>query len=356
MSITRVYPKGASWYYSEDLEEINPRTGKPRQKWHRLSKIAAGEGALHKALADFHGEAPAIGNMPARIVEFRKAHSPTLTFGVRKEYERMFDVIAKAFTDFNDSDVMPGDVLDFLNDNFADHPTARGHYKARLSTFFGWCVLKGYILVNPCREVKLRKPPKRKGKMSDAVYWAMLDALPETGRLFLEFTYLVRQRPTEPRLLRESWIRKDRIRFEPGKTERTSGEYVEIIRSKRIDAIIARLRELRTERQKDRKVVPIGEDPYLFINEEGEPFTKSGLNSMWTRARDKAEKVLPAAAEVTTRDIKSYALSKMEADGHPLKKIREAAVHTTTDMTEQYLNQHRERFSTAVLKTPRRPK
>src|SRR4029077_7892011 len=123
-------------------------------------------------------------------------------------------VIGKAFADFDVDEVLPGDVLDFLNDNFASQPTARGHYKARLSTFFSWCVLKDFVKVNPCREVKLKKPPKRKGRMSWLVYWKLYDALPEAGRLFLELTYLTRQRPTEIRTLRESWIQADRIRFE----------------------------------------------------------------------------------------------------------------------------------------------
>lgn len=355
MKTTRVYPSGASWYYVEDLPERNPRTGRPRQKWHRLCRIAEGEAAMHRALAALLGATPARGNMKERLEEFKKAHFGTLSFGVRKEYERMFDVIAEAFADFDDSEIRPGDVVDFLNDNFAAKPTARGHYKARLSTFFAWCVLKGHIPVNPCREVKLKKPPKRKGRMSAAVYWAMKDALSEIGQLFLELAFLTRQRPTEIRLLRESWLTPERIRFEPSKTLNSSGEYVEIARSPRISRILERLRELRAERQKHRKVVPIGEDPHLLVSEDGEPFTKSGLNSLWKRARVKASEAEPMAARVTTRDIRPYALSQMEKDGHSVEAIREAAVHTTTDMTEQYLNQHRERFSAAVLHEPLRP-
>ena len=354
MGITRVYQKGASWYFVEDLEERSARTRRPKQKWHRLCKIAEGEGALHAALAAFHGRPVSLGNMPARLEDFRKVHLQTLTLGVRREYERMFDVIAEAFADFNVAEVEPGDVLDFLNNNFAGHLTARGHYKARLSTFFSWCVLnqaKTGVKVNPCREVKLKKPPKRKGQMNAAVYWKMHAALPEIGQLFLDLTYLTRQRPTETRLLRESAVLVDRIRFVPTKTEASSAEYVEVARSPRIDKILARLRALRAERQKNRKVVPIGEDPYLLVSEDGEPFTKSGLNSVWRRARAAA-----GAGAVTTRDIRPYALAQMEAAGEPVEKIREAAAHTTTAQTDNYLNQHRERFSRIVLKPPRRPK
>lgn len=354
MRIKRVYPKNGSWHYVEDLDERNPRTGRPKQKWTQLCRIDAGEAALHQALADLLGQPLERGNMPARIAEFEKAHYPTLKgFGVRKEYERMFKVIAKAFADFDVDEVLPGDIVDFLNDNFANHRTARGHYKARCSTFFSWCVLKNYREVNPCREVKLKKPPKRKGMMNWERYWKMFDALPEIGQLYLELSYLTPQRSTELRLLRDSAVLVDRIRFEPTKTANSSGEYVEIRRSPRINQLLARLRALRAERLAGRKVVPIDEqrDPYVLVTEDGTPFSKTGLNSMWRRARDRAQ--LPA---VTTRHVRPFALSEMEKAGHTVEKIREAAAHTTTGQTEEYLNQHRERFSQIVLPTPRRPK
>lgn len=354
--IKRVYPKGASWYYSEDLPELNPRTKRPKQKWNWLSRIDAGEAALHEALARFHGKPLERGNMRALIKDFGSTHFKALSFEVRKEYERMFGVIGEAFADYDAAEVEAGDILKFLDDNFSEHRTARRAYKARLSTFFGWCVLnagKTGVKANPCREIKLARGPKRRGKMNDAVYWAMMDALPEIGKLFLELTYVTRQRPTEIRLFRESWIRPDRIRFEPSKTEDSSGEYIEVARTKRINAIIARLRVLRAERLQARKVVPIDEsrDPYLLVSEDGKPYTKSGLNTVWRRGREKAK-----AGKVTTRDIRPYALAKLEEAGHSVEKIREAAAHTTTMQTEDYLNQHRERFSAIALKPPRRPK
>lgn len=352
--IKRVHPKGASWYYVEDLDEINPKTKRPKQKWNRLCRIAAGASALHDALATFHGKPVDAGNMKARVEEFGRVHFRTLkSLEVRKEYERMFAVIGEAFADFDDHEILPGDVLDFLNDNFSEHRTARRAYKARLSTFFGWAVLKNYVKTNPCREIKLKLPPKRKGKMNAEVYWKMHDALPEIGRLFLELTYVSRQRPTEIRLLRESHVLQNRIRFEPTKTEDSSAEYIEIVRSPRINKIIARLRELRAERLKGRKVIPLDEqrDPYLLLSEDGTPFTKSGLNTVWRRGREKAK-----VGKVTTRDIRPFALSEMEKAGHPVEKIREAAAHTTTGQTDAYLNQHRERYSDFVLPAPKRPK
>lgn len=356
MKITRVTAKGGRYYYIEDLEARNPRTGRPLQKWHPLSRVDEGEAELHAALARFKGQPLERGNLPALLKAFLPVHVRGLTLGVRKEHERMYGVIGKAFADFDVAEVEPGDVLDFLQKNFAAKLTARRAYKARLSTFFSWCVLnkaRTGVATNPCREVKLPQPPKRRGRMNAEAYWKMKDALSETGQLFLELLYLSRQRPTEIRLLRESQVLPVRIRFEPTKTVSSSAEYVEIARSPRIDKILERLRALRAERLKRRKIVPIEEqrDPYLLVSEDGQPFTKSGLNSLWRRARDDAK-----VGKVTTRDVRPYALAQMEAAGEPVERIREAAAHTTTAQTEAYLNQHRERYSAAVLVEPARPK
>ena len=394
MSTTRVYKKFGTWYFVEDTNErhaprmVNGRLapGRPKQKWHKLARVAEGEAALHAALARLHGRPAAAdrGDMKALLAEHARVHFPTLTFGVKKEYERMYGVIGEEFAEFNAAEVEPGDVLDFLNLKFAEHRTARRAYKARLSTFFSWCALntaRTGVKSNPCSVITLAAAPKRRGRMNAAVYWAMREALPEIGRLFLELCYLTRQRPTEIRLLRESALRADRIRFEPTKTLRTSGDYVEIARSPWINAALERLRELRAVRVKARKVIPLDEqrDPFLLLSEDGMPFTKTGLNSVWRRAREKAAREVVAAGlasdgpasldsaaatsgaeaaallAVTTRDIRAFALSQMEKDGHTVQAIREAAVHTTTTMTEQYLNQHRERYSSAVLSLPPKP-
>lgn len=356
MKITRVTAKGGRYYYIEDLEERNPRTGRPLQKWHPLSRVDEGEAELLAQLARFKGQPLERGNLPALLKAFLPVHVRGLTLGVRKEHERMYGVIGKAFADFDVAEVDPGDVLDFLQENFAEKLTARRAYKARLSTFFSWCVLnkaRTGLQINPCREIRLPQPPRRRGHMNAAAWWKMHAALEPAGRAFLELTYYTRQRPTEIRLLRESQILADRIRFTPTKTARSSGEEVEVVRSPHIDRALEQLRALRAERLKRRKVVPIDEqrDPFLLVSEDGAPFTKSGLNSLWRRARTAAE--LP---RVTTRCIRPFALSQLEAAGEPVERIREAAAHTTTAQTDAYLNQHRERLSRAVLRPPKKPK
>jgi integrase len=346
MKITRVVQSHNRNYYIQDLAERNPKTGRPKQKWNPLTKIEDGEQALLDALAAFLGEDAKVGgNMGKCIAAFLKAKLPELkNYDVRKEYERMFEVIEQSFIEFDVGEVTPKDVLDFLS-NFAEVPTARRSYKARLSTFFSWCIVyrNDWIKVNPCAEIRLKAPKKRKGRFTAKIYWALYDTLPPIGQCFLRLTYLSRQRPTEIRLLRESQISDGRIHFTPTKTEDSSGADVSVLITPEIQRELERARSLARV-----KALP-GGNAFIIQTAGGTAFTKSGLNSMWKRARAKA-----GAEGVTTRDIRAYSLAQMDRLGYSREEIKKAAAHKNLATTEGYLDQYREVLSDARLPEPER--
>lgn len=351
MKIPRVIEQHGRFYYVQDLQERNPRTGRPKQRWHPLTRVDAGEAALLQALAELLGQAPKReGDFKTHLATFRAEHLQELSVTARKEYARMYDVAEKAFVEYNIAQVSAGVVKKFLG-NFAEHPTTRLAYKARLSTFFSWCVLNGVIDVNPCREIRLKAPPKRRGKLNDALYWRIHDALTPMGQCFLELTYYTRQRPTEIRLLRESAIGADRIRFVPTKTEDSSGEEVEVVITPEIRAALDRARALRPRP----KVAQLERhrDPFIIQTRDGDGYSKTGLYEVW---RDALVAAGLQGRNITTRDIRPFALWKLKQLGHPVDVIRQAAGHTTTDQTDQYLNQHRDRLVDVRLPAPERPK
>lgn len=349
MKTTRVYKSDGAWYYVQDFDERNPRTGRPKQKWHKLCRIEDGEAAMHTALATLLGDAPATtGDMPDLINVFRAEYFTALSFDVRKEYERMFEVIAKAFVNFNANQVEPGDVIAFLGKEFTGHLNTQGKYKARLSTFFSWCVLnkgKTGVEINPCREIRIKAPPKRRGKLNAERYWAIHQALTPMGQCFLELAYLTRQRPTEIRLLRESHIAGDRIHFAPTKTEDSSGEFVDILITTEIRACLDRARTLRPKH----KIADLAKhrDPYIIQARDGDKYTKNGLYEVWRDA------VVAAGCKgITTRDIRPYALSVMESLGADIREIQLSGTHTNMSTTEVYLDQYRARVSDFKMPLP----
>jgi hypothetical protein len=171
----RVTISNGRYYYIQDLEERRP-SGKPKQKWHPLTRVDAGEKAMLEAHDELLGSAQAdatAGNFGTATAAFKKVKLPELTYEVKKEYGRMLDIATVAFRDFDVVDVTPGDA-ELLNENFAPHPTARRSYKARLSTFFSWCVLERPVHNESVPRdqaegaAEAQAPDERRGVLGDA--------------------------------------------------------------------------------------------------------------------------------------------------------------------------------------------
>jgi integrase len=365
VKIPRVYISDGAWYYVQDLEERNPKTGRPKQKWIKLARVDAGEAALHEALSKLFGRAVdelGVGNMPGFITEFRGVYLKSLTPDVAKDHGRMLDVISKAFRRFDVDQVEPGHVIKFLSDNFSDTPTARRSYKARLSSFFSWCVLnrgRTKLMFNPCREVKVKQPPKRRGRFTPEIFWRLHDRLSPMGQCFMMLTFYTRQRPTEIRRLRESMIGPTKIHFKPSKVVGSSGEVADILITPEIRYWLERARQLRRELEGDVVELDRRRDPFIIVSRDGGAYTKNGMYEVWRcgchpHARGE-QHTSECIHGVTTRDLRAYALSQMEAQGYTLREIQTSAAHTDLATTQIYLDQYRERLSEARLVAPARP-
>lgn len=357
MKIPRVTSKHGRYYYIRDLEERSEKTGRPKQRWEKLTRVDEGEAALLAALAELlkeDGEPEQTGSdFHHWLTEFQRGYLPTLrNADVRRDYERMYRIIGEAFAEFNVAEVEPGDIQDFVS-RWNDRPTARRSYKARLSRFFSYLVLhqgKSGVLANPCREVKVAAPPKRKGRFTPEIWWAIHEGLPPAGQCFMDLAFLTWQRPTEIRLLKESAIYPTHIHFVPSKTEDSSGEEAIVHRTPEIDAVIERARSLqRIQALRDRDGRLIGADCYLLQAPDGGAFTRWQIRDMWDAARAKK-----GIKGVTTRDIRPYALRSLEDMGVDIREIQKAAAHADFATTEGYLAQYRDRSVSIRMSLPKR--
>lgn len=327
-----------------------------KERWEPLTRVDAGEPALLRALAAIRAAADQRareGNVPTLLAEYRS--TLTLTPAVDKEYARIYSALARRLAEFDADQVAPKVILEILKP-LATKATMRRAVKARLSQFFGWCVITGHCAVNPCREIRLPEPPKRRGRLNAGAFWQIHDRLPEKWQCFMALMYLTRQRSTEIRLLRESAIGPERVSFVPSKTRSSSGEVVEVVLTPEIRDELTRARSIRDEERRRRerraKVVAIDRgDELLFTARRGRPYTRWGLRCAWDDARRAS-----GLEGVTSKDVRPFSLAEMERAGYSLDEIRKAAAHSTTTMTEHYLNQHRERVSAARLQMPERKK
>lgn len=96
-------------------------------------------------------------------------------------------------------------------------------------------------------------------------------------------------------MLKESQIEDGRIRIKPSKTQKTSGKAVDIVVTPEIAEVIARARGLKI------KYGLISQ--FVFPTQKGGAYTRSGLSSMWDRAKER----IGMKDDVVFRDIRALA-------------------------------------------------
>jgi integrase len=349
MKIARVTQKHGRHYYVQDLEERNPKTGRPKQIWHRLTRVSEGDKALLDALSALLGTVPGDGhgNMKAKIGEYLKVKLPELTPGVRTEYQRILEKVGDAFAEFDVPEIRPGDVLEYLNKEFADKPGAKRHYKARISGFFSWCILQDLCQVNPCSEVKLKREPKRKTKWTDKLFHDVRDRLSPMHQCYHDLSFLLYQRTTDVRLLKRSQIRDGVIHFEPSKTIRSSGKEVDIPITPAIQAVLDRAAEI----SRNWKVVCA----YVLHTRGGTAYTPTGIYSAYKRA-DEQIHGMGNRVGLNPKALRPYAATSAKKQGYDLAQLQVGLAHTSVKTTEGYVHQHEVPVSAISLALPQRAK
>lgn len=373
MKLRRVYQKHGAWYAVDDLPELNPKTGKPVQKWTKLCRVDAGEVALLEALAKLRGQVPqAAGNLPARLAEFQREYLPTLkNISVRKEYGRIYALVAKAFEEFDTEQVTSSDVADFLAADFAPRGNtneteprkltlrSRNVYKSRISTFFAWCCgPKRYASVNPCRQFTIKRTRSKKIIWTPAQFHAIRDAFLAPGasdtsnpqgammQCYMDLTFLLYQRNTEVRRLERAAVDRKAgvLRFVPAKTDSTTEENVTVPLTPTIRRVIDRAQAIA------RDAYGLHITKHVICKSDGEPYVASGIRANWDRACRRA-----GVEGLTSKSLRNYAAQEAKRKGYSKEEIQVALAHSLITTTEGYLAAHAEKVSVIELELPSKP-
>ncbi|WP_257818004.1 tyrosine-type recombinase/integrase [Burkholderia glumae] len=265
-----------------------------------------------------------------------------------KAWPKYGEYAGNGFRKVNVEDVKPGHVTNWIKVKYAGKLPMQRVMRAFLSGFFQWCIDKGRIDANPCREVKLRKPKPRQTYITDAHFAAIRGAMLSvtydragstitaevpTGPMmqcFVDLCYLTAQRSTEIRNLR--WSDVDRqagvIHFVPSKTEDSSGVRVDFGITPEIDAVLARVRDI------DGRST-IGDAPVIHTR-RGAPYAANTVLKAWKEA---AKRAGLEEYGYTIKDIRAKALTDGERAGYDVKALQVAAAHTDAKMTETYIKQ-----------------
>lgn len=343
----RVYKKNGAYYYVPREPIRNPASGKV-QAWIRLCAIADGEAAMLRAFAEFKGDKRlAEGSMPHACAEFKAKKLGRYSDETVKQYSRFLDVIAEEFEEFHASQVTTMECAGFLRDKFAGKANTAKKYTALLGKLFRFVIGEmGLRQDNPVdqldmsdyetrrREVlpthdqvkKIReagmfsKPRKGTGQVLPTASGPMFACI-------IDMSYLLWARAIDIRTLKEAQIEGGRIRIKPSKTSKTSGKVVDITITPSIQAVIDTAREIK------RKYGIIS--PYLFPTQKGLPYARSGLNSMWIRAKQR----IGMEDDVVFKDIRALGATDAAKRGENRKHIQDRLAHASSDTTDIYIKE-----------------
>lgn len=345
----RVYQRYGAYFFVPAKPMLNPKTKKV-QGWIWLSRIADGKSAMLTALAALIGGPKSIpGSMPFLCNDFKQHKLAKYSKDVQDQYAQYLDVIADEFEEFHASEVTTKDFADFLHERFGDKPNTAQKYGGLARKLFRHAISRhGLRNDNPIDQLDLsdfetaRREVLPTHDQVAAIRHNGMWSKPRTktgqrlptasGPMFaciIDMTYLLWARALDIRMLREDQIEGGRIRIQASKTRKRSGKIVDFTITPQIQAVIDRARAIKAGYglKKDAG--------YLFCSQKGTPYTKSGLFSMWDRARERAG----ITDSVWFKDLRALGATDALKAGEGKGEIQDRLAHTEAATTEIYLKE-----------------
>jgi integrase len=343
----RVYLKSGAYRFLAPEPMLVPKTGK-KQRWIHLAYEYEGESAMLAALAALLGAKTSIeGSMPHACGEFKAHKLQRYSPEVQKQYGAFLDVIADEFEEFLASQVTTKDIAGFLRDRFKGKANTAKKYSALLGKLFRFIIGElGLRQDNPVDQLDMSDYETRRrevlatheqiqkiraaGMQSKARKDTGQSIPTASGPMFaciIDMSYLLWARAIDIRTLKEDQIEEGRIRIKPSKTVKTSGKVVDIMITPAIQRVIDGARAVK------RKYGIVS--PYLFPTQKGTPYARSGLISMWDRAKER----IGMKDDVTFKDIRALGATDAARRGEDRKHIQSRLAHTSGGTTDIYIKE-----------------
>lgn len=349
----RVYPRGKAWYYFAPEKLRDPKDDKLKS-WIPLAYFSEGLPAMLTALGSLLKDKRLDqGSMAHVCTEYKARKLSGYTEETRDQYAQYLDVIASDFEEFYFAQVTTKDWADFLRNHYSEKINTARKITALAGRVFRFGISEmGLRQDNPIDQIDLSdyKPERRTilptHDQVRAIRGAGMHSKPrkKTGKVLpnpsgpmfqclIDMEYLCWARAIDIRTLKEAQIDGDWIRIKPSKTTRTSGRAVDIFITPQIRAIIERARDVK----RGYRVI----SPFLFPSRKGKAYTKSGLFSMWDRARDRLGigKDSPPEERIQFRDLRALGATDAARAGENRKAIQDRLVHTSGKTTDIYIKE-----------------
>lgn len=345
----RVYVKSGAYFFVPVAPMLVPKTGKV-QAWIQLCRVEDGKSKMLTELAGLiGGPSNVAGSMPFLCADFKATKLKKFSTEVRAQYSQYLDVMADEFEDFHASEVTTKEFADFLHDKFGAMPNTAQKYAGLARKLFKHAISRhGLRKDNPIDQLDMgdfeterretlpthdqvaairqhgmmSKPRTKTGKQLPTASGPMFACI-------IDMTYLLWARAIDIRMLREDQIEDGRIRIKASKTKNTSGKIVDFAVTAEIQGVLDRARAIKAGYELKR------DQGYLFPSQKGTPYTKSGLFSMWDRARERAG----IKDSVWFKDLRALGATDALKAGEGRKGIQTRLAHTSEKTTEIYLKE-----------------
>jgi site-specific recombinase XerD len=335
-------------YYFVAAEPMRVPKTNEYKKWVRLCSLDDGESVMLAKLSELLGNKVLVeGSMPHLCAEFKEHKLGKYTKETQDQYKQYLDVIADEFEDFHVGQVTTKEFADFLSERYRGKANTAQKVAALARKLFKYAISRlGLREDNPIEQLDLsdfeteRRTVLPTHDQVQRIRAAGMFSKPradngltlptQSGPMFaclVDMAYLLWARALDIRTLKESQIEGGHIRIQPSKTRKSSGKVVDITITPAIQDVINRARAIK----KGYEVI----SPYLFPTQKGQPYTKSGLNTMWVRARDRAGITDP----VWFKDLRALGATDAARAGKQMHDIQKRLVHTTAKTSEIYIKE-----------------
>lgn len=350
----RVAIKDGAYRFRPVDRMIDPADGVAKT-WIKLCAVSEGESVMYAALSKLLDDKTlSKESMSFLCAEFKKYKLGKYGKDTRDQYTGFLNKIAIGFSDFFVVQVTTKDCADFIRNNFRDTPNTAKKYAALMGKLFVYAISElGVRPDNPIDQIDLGsyETSRREVLATHAQIAAIRSAgfIAADGKktpsgemfaCFIDISYLCWQRAIDVRYLKESQIDGDYIRFKPSKTQKTSGKQVDIFITPDIKDVLDRARAIK----KRYKII----SEYVFCKDDCKPYARTGLYSMWDRAKARAG----ITADVTFRDIRALGATDAAKKGEARADIQKRLAHTSAKTTEIYIKEVIADRSTMKSKLP----
>lgn len=363
----RVYEKFGAYYFVSNKAILDPRKpNDPAKKWTQLCRIDEGKSAMYAELARILGEDGFKNeSIPYCVDEFKREilAEEEYTEQTFKEYSSMLDKISVAFQNFHASEPTTKDCTDYLAAKYKGKANAERKVARLMERLFGFIVGRtGLRQDNPMKQFEpITKSKGRKVLLTRDQLTAIraagmhANAGKDTGHIadtlsgpifacLIDMTYLAWQRGAEIRRMLDPKD-ADTVIVKPSKTANSSGKSVEIKITPAMRAVITQAQKIKRENN----VISAFLFPALSGKHAGRPYSKSGLGSMWKRAKIRAGL---AGVDIQYKDIRAMGATEARRMGVEKEEIRKRLAHTSIKTTEIYFKEELPEFSDLDIPLP----